>query len=181
FGTARGVAVLDSGEVRRVAPGFVDPALALALTGDTIWVGTRRGILTILPGEANAVVMPELQSAASLRLGASAFAWQADTLVAMSEDRLLWRKPETGTWFLGPLLSPMLGQLRAMTADREGLWIAGDRGLAHTTTAAMTPARVLDVPLDTNGEVRALAADEVYLWVGTENGLTRFSMRAIRP
>ncbi|MGH7657904.1 MAG: hypothetical protein ACREL6_06685, partial [Gemmatimonadales bacterium] len=172
FGTARGVAVLDSGEVRRVAPGFVDPALALALTGDTIWVGTRRGILTILPGEDDAVVMPELQSAASLRLGASAFAWQADTLVAMSEDRLLWRKPETGTWFLGPLLSPLLGQLRAMTADQEGLWIAGDRGLAHTT-ATMAPSRILDIPLDTNGEVRALAADEVYLWVGTENGLTR--------
>lgn len=180
FGTARGVAVMDSGEVRRVAPAFVDPALALALTGDTIWVGTRRGILTILPGQDDAVVVPELLSAASLRLGASAFAWQADTLVAMSEDRLLWRKPDTGVWFLGPLLSPHLGQLRAMVADQDGLWIAGDRGLAHTT-AAMVPSRVLDVPLDTNGEVRALAVDELYLWVGTENGLTRFAKRAIRP
>ena len=180
IGTARGVVVVDSGEVQRVAPGWVGASQALAITGDTIWVGTRAGIRAILPGEADAVVLRQLESAASLQLNITGFAWQADTLVALSDDRLLWRKPSDGTWFLGPMLSPLLGRLRLITADRRGLWVAGDRAVAFTTPA-MAPTRFLDVPDDTNGDVMALAADDVYLWIGTERGLTRFTMQAIRP
>ncbi len=180
IGTERGVVTVDSGDVQRVAPGWAGASQALAITGDTIWVGTRAGIRAILPGASDARVLPQLESAASLQLNITGFAWQADTLVALSDDRLLWRKPSSGTWFLGPILSPLLGRLRLITADRQGLWVAGDRAVAFTTPT-MAPTRPLDIPDDTNGDVMALAADDVYLWIGTERGLTRFAMQAIRP
>lgn len=178
-GTARGIArVDDTLGVERLAPGFFDAALAVFPVGDSVWVGTRRGMLLALPGERD-LVRPAALASPSLQAPIVAVEALADTIVALTADHLVWRDPRTGGWNIGPNLSALLGRLRAFAADGAGFWVAGDRGagFARLNTPAVRALQDGDVP----GNITGLAVDREYLWVGTTAGLARFRLDAIRP
>jgi ligand-binding sensor domain-containing protein len=178
-GTARGLAsVDDSLRVTRVAPRYVEAAYAVFPAGDSIWVGTPRGVFVALPGEEDLDRPPGL-SAASLQAPVIGIALLGDTLVALTRDHLLWRDPRTQAWSLGPNLSGLLGRLRRFAADGPGFWVAGDRGVgfARLGGSPTRPLREGDLP----GPANELAVDREHLWVGTAAGLVRFRLDAIRP
>jgi ligand-binding sensor domain-containing protein len=178
-GTRRGIVrVDDSLRIERLAPKFTEPALAVFPAGDSVWVGTQRGLLLALPGQAD-LVRPSGLATASLQAPIVALSSLADTVVALTRDQMLWRDPRTQAWTLGPNLSGLLGGLVAFTPDGPGFWIAGERGVgfARLSTPALLPLRQGDVPAATND----LAVDADYLWVASDAGLVRFRLDAIRP
>ncbi len=177
-GTPRGIVRIDDSlRVHTVARGFSGAALGLAISGDTTWIGTPAGLLLTV-GDSGEVVRPAGLTTASLQAPVVGLAWLADTLVALTPDRLLWRAPRGG-WSLGPSLSVVLGPLRTLVADRGGLWVAGDNGVAfaRVTSPALRPLLAGDLP----GDVFDLAVDPDFLWIATSGGLVRFRLDAVRP
>ncbi|MBA3344816.1 MAG: hypothetical protein H0T44_05865 [Gemmatimonadales bacterium] len=178
-GTARGIVRLDDSlRVERLAPGFADAAYAVFPAGDSVWVGTPRGLYLALPGQRE-VVRPAGLATASLQSPVVALASLGDTLVALTRDELMWRDPRTRAWALGPNLSGLLGRLHSFVADGAGFWVAGERGVgfARLRTPPIRPLREGDLPAASND----VAVDREYLWVATDGGLTRFRLDAIRP
>jgi len=178
-GTRRGVArVDDSLRIVRVAPRFVDPVVAVFPAGDSVWVGTRRGLLLALPGQED-VVRPAALASPAMQASIVALGSLGDTIVALTRDEFLWRDPGTHTWTLGPNLSALLGGLVAFVADGPGFWVAGERGVAFArlSTPPLRPLREGDLP----GLSNDLAVDGEFLWVATDAGLVRFRLDAIRP
>jgi hypothetical protein len=175
-GTAHGLASFtDSTGFRPLAPAFRDAAVALALSGDTTWVGTRLGLFAALPTEPDLLQPDALREGLSLQAPVVGLAWRADTLVALLEDRLLWRDPGTGKFALGPLLGAGLGRLHTIVSGPRGLYLAGDNGVGLAGLA--TPLRrSFRTPGDIPGQVTDLAVDDDYLWVATLRGLVRFRL-----
>jgi ligand-binding sensor domain-containing protein len=178
-GTARGIArVDDSMHVERLAPGFAEAAYAVFPAGDTVWVGTQRGLLVALPGERD-LLRPSTLALASLQAPVLALGSLGDTLVGLTSDQLLWKDPRTEAWTLGPNLSGILGRLRSFTPDGSGFWIAGDRGVAFARldSPPLRPLRGADLP----GAANDVAVEGDFLWVATVAGLVRFRLDAVRP
>ena len=178
-GTARGVAVItDSLRVVRIAPNFVGAALAVEVIGDTTWIGTASGLFAAVGRDGEALRPRGLEASPSLQVPVVALSWMGDTLVALTPDQLLWRSPR-GAWSLGPALSSTLGRLRAFTPERDGFWVAGDRGVAFVrlNSPPLRPLFQGDLP----GNAYGVAADADFLWVATDAGLVRFRLDAIRP
>ncbi len=177
-GTARGIVrVGERLEVERLAPQFVEAAYAVFPEGDSVWVGTSRGVLVAAAG-AQDLVRPAGVNTAGLQQPVIALATLADTLVGLGRDQLMWRDPN-GTWTLGPTLSGVLGRLRRFVADGPGFWVAGDRGVGFVRLGgpALLALREGDLP----GISNDLAVDPQHLWVATDQGLVRFRLDAIRP
>jgi len=178
-GTAHGlVRVNDSLRVERLAPGYAEAAFAVFPVGDSVWVGTPRGLLLSLP-DGQDLVRPAALAAASLQAPVVALASLGDTIVALTRDELLWRNPGTQAWTLGPNLSGLLGRLHSLAADGPGFWVAGDRGVgyARLNTPPVRSLREGDLPGVTND----VAVEGDYLWVATDGGLVRFRLDVIRP
>jgi ligand-binding sensor domain-containing protein len=178
-GTARGIArVSDSLTVERLAPAFSEVAYAVFPIGDSVWVGTSRGLLMALPGERD-LLRPSTLASASQRAPVVALSSLGDTLVGLTRDQMLWRDPRTSAWTLGPNLSAVLGGLRNFTPDGAGFWVVGERGVAFArlSTPPMRPLRAGDLP----GAAYDVAVDDKFLWVATDVGLVRFRLDAVRP
>ena len=178
-GTARGLARMDDSlRMQRVAPRFSDAAYAVFPAGDSIWVGTPRGVMLALPGEED-LVRPAALASASLQGQVIALGSLADTVVALTRDGFIWRNPRGGSWTLGPNLSALLGRLRAFAADGPGFWVAGDRGVGFARLGAppLLSLREGDLP----GDATDLTVSPEHLWVATTGGLVRFRLDAIRP
>lgn len=178
-GTAHGLARLsDSLKVERVAPGYTGAVYAVFPTGDSVWAGTPTGLLLALPGRPE-LVRPAGMASPSLQASVIDLAPLGDTLVALTQEELLWRDPRSGRWTQGPDLSALLGRLRRFAADGPGFWVAGDRavGFARLGTPPLRPLRQGDLP----GIANDLAVDDTFLWVATDGGLVRFRLNAIRP
>ncbi|MBA2292773.1 MAG: hypothetical protein H0W15_10010 [Gemmatimonadales bacterium] len=174
--TLRGLSTVDSSDALvRLVPSFQEPATALASRGDTLWVGTNRGLFALVRG-SNDLRMPEglrlLTEGRTTILGVD---YVADTLVAMTTDQLLWRDPVSGAWNAGPLLSLQVGRLRVLDASEHGTWVGGDRGAALVYPGAGI-ARLLTAPGDLPAGVTGIANDGTFLWIGTPAGLVRFRM-----
>lgn len=174
--TLRGLSTLDSSDALvRLVPSFQDAGTALASRGDTLWVGTTRGLFALVRGTSD-LRMPEglrlLTEGRTTILGVD---YVADTLVAMTADQLLWRDPLSGAWNAGPLLSPQVGRLRVLDATEHGTWVGGDRGAALVYPGAGI-ARLLAAPGDLPAGVTGIANDGKFLWIGTPAGLVRFRM-----
>ncbi len=178
--TAHGIArYSDSVGFLRLAPNFVDQALAVALSGDTVWVGTTLGLFASVPGEDDLLQPAALGEAPSTRVPVVDITWRGDTLVALTEDHLLWRDPGTGRFTQGPRLGTTLGRLHTVVNGLRGLYLAGDRGVGFAGLA--TPiVRSFTTPGDLPGQVTDLAVDDAYLWVATLRGLVRFSLDVLR-
>lgn len=179
-GTAHGVVLVDdSTHITRVAPSFRDAALSVALSGDTVWVGTQVGLFAGLPKEED-LLQPEGLKGVNFQVPVIAIRWAADTLVALTADQMLWRNPRTGVWSLGPTLSGTLGRLSVLIPYRDGFYVGGDRGFGFTRVN-FPVIRPLLQPGDIPASVYDLAIDDTYLWVATPKGLVRFRLDAIQP
>ncbi len=178
--TAHGIASYDdSTGFTRLAPGFVDQALSVALSGDTVWVGTALGLFASVPGQSDLLQPTALAEALSARIPVVDITWRGDTLVALNEDRLLWRDPGTGQFTQSPRLGGSIGRLHTVVNGRNGLYVAGDRGVGFA--GLRTPiVRPFTIPGDVPGQVTDIAADDEFLWVATLRGLVRFSLEVVR-
>lgn len=174
--TAHGLAEYsDSAGFQRIAPDFSDIALAVELSGDTTWVGTRIGLFAALPGKADLLQPDALADALSYQTPVVDLTWRADTLVALTQDRLIWRDPASGRFTLGPMLGSGFGRLHTVVNGKDALYLAGDKGVSAVHLGAPV-TRMLTAPGDLPGEITGLAVDEDYLWVTTLRGLVRFQL-----
>ncbi len=172
-GTAHGLAEWrDSLGFRRLAPEFTDAALSILPMGDTTWVGTRLGLFVALPGERDLLQPDALREGLTLQAAVVDLAWRVDTLVLLSEQRLLWRDPASGRFTAGPLLGNALGRLHTIVNGTRGMFIAGEQGIGFAQLNAPIQRPVL-VPGDLPGQVTDLALDERHVWVATIRGLVR--------
>jgi hypothetical protein len=174
--TAHGLASFsDSNGFQRLAPNFSDAALAVAIGGDTVWVGTRLGLFASVPGEADLLQPEALRQSVAMQATVVDITWRADTLIALLQDRLLWRNPATGLFVLGPLLGNALGRLHTIVNGRAGLYLAGEQGVgfASLNTPLRRPFRVPD---EVPARVTDIAVDDTYLWVATLQGLVRLRL-----
>ena len=143
--TAHGLASFsDSNGFQRLAPNFSDAALAGSHRGDTVWVGTRTRACSLrVPGEADLLQPDALRQSVAMQATVVDITWRADTLVALLQDRLLWRNPATGLFTLGPLLGNALGRLHTIVNGRAGLYLAGEQGVgfAQSQHPAASPVQ----------------------------------------
>lgn len=175
-GTMRGLAIYDSTGLNRTAPGVIDAIRTLATRGDTLWVGGDFGLGAMLIGDTTVRVSTGWRRLTSQRIPVYGIGYVMDTMVVLSQDRVIWRDPSTGAWTPGPLLGTTLGPLHTMFATDAGVWVGGDRGAALVLLNA-GPIRTLTVGADLPGAVRAIAANDRYLWIGTIDGLVRLKLR----
>ena len=178
-GTAHGVVrVTDSSEVIRIAPSFSDAALAVAISADTTWVGTANGLFFTVGRDGDLLRPAALARSAQARDPVVALEWLGESLVALTPDRVMYRRPD-GEWVLGPVLSSQLGRLRAFDGDGAGTWLAGERGIGFARLGFPVSRAFLigDLPADP----RDIAADADFVWVATGAGLVRFAREAVGP
>lgn len=177
--TAHGLAEFsDSAGFQRIAPDFSDVALAVELSGDTTWVGTRIGLFAVLPGKSDLLQPDALAGALSSQTPVVDLTWRGDTLVALTQDRLIWRDPGTGRFTLGPTLGNGYGRLHTVVSGKDALYLAGDKGVGPVRLGAPV-TRVLTAPGDLPGAITGLAVDDDYLWVTTLRGLVRFQLDVV--
>ena len=172
-GTMHGLARIGaSGEFTRIAPELNEPAASLASRGDTLWVGTTRGLFALLAG-TDELRMPEgFRQLVEGRTTVLGVGYRADTLVAMTPERIVWRDPVTGAWTPGPMLATQLGTLTTFHADEYGIWVGGSRGAALIDPVSGV-LRLLTAPGDLPDQVTSIANTGRYLWIGTRSGLVR--------
>jgi len=179
--TARGLArFADTAGAAPLAPAFVEPALAVALGGDTTWVATRYGPRAALADDRDLWRPPGLDSSAAFNRSLYDLAWMADTLVGLTVDQFLWKAPGADRWELSPTISSILGPLRRMVVDGDGFWVAGDLAVGWTRINGV-PIRPLLVGSDLPGDPLDMAVDADFLWVATTGGLVRFRLSEVRP
>ena len=176
--TARGVARVPPDTVLVVrTEGPPMPALALALAGDSAWVGFLDGLGLAAP-DGQVFFAPGADTLPDLRAAIVAVARLADTVIAATVDRLLWRSGG-GAWVVGRVLGEV-APIYALAGDASGLWVGGRGGLAHVRldAGAVVP---FPVPRDVPAAVRGIALSERYLWLATEAGLVRFTREVLTP
>jgi hypothetical protein len=171
--------VTDSGAVN-IAPAFHSPAFALAISGDTTWVGTILGLFAHLPGTDQPRQAPGWEDSPGFRTNIVALLWRGDTLVALGERSIFSRDPSTGRWTRGADLPSDLGRPRTMADGEQGIWIAGSRGLVFVRLNGVVVRRVR-VGDALPGDPRALSVSGEWLWVGTTRGLVRLRREGLEP
>ncbi|HWA41203.1 MAG TPA: hypothetical protein VG712_06290, partial [Gemmatimonadales bacterium] len=180
FGTARGVAQLTDSGVVQVAPAYLSPALAVAVAGDTTWVGTPNGLFAGIPGEADLLQAPGWDRSATLRTPVVALLWRGDTLVALTAHEVVWRDPRNGAWTIDPDFTSRLGKGSALADGDHGIWIAGAKGAGFARLGAPVE-RLLAVGPDLPDQAWDVSLDGEWLWIATSRGLVRFRRSAVEP
>ena len=152
--------------------------LSLLQAGDTLWIGTPRGLI-LRPGTGDELLAPRDGGAEpALRDPIVALAAAGDTLLAVTADRVIGRMPGR-PWAALPVVTQALGRLRAIVADSGGVWVGGERGLGFFRFSGKDLS-TFRVPDDVPGPVQDLAVRGRFLWVATPEGLVRFDRRALR-
>ncbi len=179
IGTARGLALVpdSDGAVRVSASMIIDGgALALAVHGDTLWLGTAVGPYVLAPGAGAPVsAAPDRPSQA---VPIVALAFKGDTLLAATESRLAWWA--AGSWHDAAPVGPSIGTFTAVGADAAGFWVAGTLGLGFYEPARAV-WRALTAPGDVPQPVSDVAASRDYLWAATPLGVVRLERRVLAP
>src|SRR5690606_38898843 len=117
--------ISDSMDVIRVAPGFVGPAYAVAMSADTTWTGTDQGLFFTVSRDGELLQPRPLASSGQFSGPVIGLEWVGESLVALSRDRIFWRNGSR--WLAGPVQSASLGPLRAFAPHGDGAWLAGER------------------------------------------------------
>lgn len=171
-GTRHGLMlVTDSGQVMAIG-GAGDAVLSLVTAGDTVWVGTSGGLLLLEPG---AQAPHPTAVAPALNAPILALSRLRDTVVAATPDQLAWRSP-SGAWTMVRARAAV-GRVTTLTADRDGVWVGGDNGLAYwrVGTGAFRAVRAV---ADLRTGVRDVLLSGAYLWVATDVGVVRLLREA---
>ena len=180
-GTQRGLArFVDTTGGEPLAPDYAGSVGAVAIGPDTVWVGTPNGPRGALADRPSLFLPASVEESAAFGRPIYDFAWLGDTLVGVTSDQFVWRVPGEDRWMLGAPISGVVGPLRRLIVDGDGLWVAGDLGVGWTRLEG-TPVRPLGVGGDLPGLPLDLAIDVDYLWVATTAGLVRFRLAEIRP
>ncbi|UCF41442.1 MAG: hypothetical protein JSW43_03670 [Gemmatimonadota bacterium] len=178
-GTQQGLVwVDDGGGVRRVDNPRVGPILAVAASGDTLWIGGSRGLGVAWSGSDTIYVPRGTDRYPELGNRIVAVAVLGDTLFAATAARLLWRAPGE-EWVVERPLGGDLGNVTVLLGDEGGVWVGGTNGLAFYRPRTRD-FLLLNQPGDLPGMVRDMAADATYLWVAATGGLVRFEKEALR-
>lgn len=180
FGTAAGAAELRGNDVVRLAPNFAGAVSAVAIAGDTTFVGTSLGLALLVPGEDDALQVPGWDGSQVPRGAVRALLWRGDTLVALTDDFVAWRDPAGGAWKAGPGIAVRVGRPYAIADGRDGLWIAGSLGLGFARIG-MPIQRMLSVGDALPGEAWDVSIEGERIWVATPKGLVRFRRQAVEP
>lgn len=176
-GTLRGVRIIPwdrsapTADVAREE--LLPPVYALAAAGDTIWAGTRDGVVTLVGGRAVGAARPIPAGGAVVALAlvpeglAAATASEVAILAGGAVQRLT-------------VPTAAIGRITALAADDRTLWIGGTGG---ALVVALTPRAAAPVPLAPPGsteplplggaEVRAIALAPGIAWLGTAAGVVR--------
>jgi hypothetical protein len=174
-GTTQGLAVVgDSGgrdAVLAALPGAA--VLALAARDDTLWIGTTLGLTVLRPGDQRPLAVT---GHPGLRDPVVAVVVVGDTVVVATSGRLLLGIG--AEWRVADPFGPALGRLVALAADRDGLWVAGDGGLAFARPLQGV-WRSLTAPGDIPTPVAGLAVTRDHVWVATAQGLVRYLKRVL--
>lgn len=179
IGMRHGVAIYhQDGGIVRYAANFAEPAAAVLPGGDTLWVGTRVGLWFADSSMADLRRPTGFGEAPSQQEPVLDLLWRADTLVALTAGRLIWRDPRTGSFTLGPQLGNSLGRPLRLVSGRDALYLAGTGGIGVLRLGSGI-LRTFRTPGDIPGEVTDLAVDKDYLWVTSRRGLVRFRLDAI--
>ena len=179
--TARGLArFADTTGAEPLAPDYAGSVGAVAVGTDTAWIGISTGPRGAAPGVPGLMLPAGVEESAAFGRAVYDFAWLGDTLVGITSDQLLWRVPGEGRWVMGAPISSVVGPLRRLVADGDGVWVVGDLGVGWTRLIG-APVRPLTVDGDLPGAPLDLAVDVDYLWVGTTAGLVRFRLAEVRP
>ena len=178
IGTDRGLAFSPGAEAPVPVGSSRDPVISLLAVGDTVWVGTTGGLRIGVAGSPDLFVPDDVAAEATLDEPIVAIARDIDTLVVATPERIAWKAPR-GPWVVERVL-PEIGELRALAADRAGVWIGGSRGLAffRFTGRSLTS---FPGPEHLPGSVNSIVVAGPYLWIGTQHGLVRFQRRALVP
>jgi ligand-binding sensor domain-containing protein len=185
-GTALGLALVpDNGAARGVA-GIREPVLALSAASDSLWIGAASGLWFTWAGDSNAYAPANVAADGStaalpveLRDAIVAVTRTADTVIAATVDRLVWRAPGRA-WTVERVISTNIGPLFAAQGDTAGVWVGGARGLAFFRFRTKD-YQIFTAPGDVPGAVHGIALSGPYLWVATEGGLVRFLKRSLIP
>jgi ligand-binding sensor domain-containing protein len=197
-GTAGGLAfVADDmlGGSQLVAEG--GPVTALAVEGDSLWVGGVQGLALVILDEdgrpadssgAGWFVPPDVMRQPILREPVIAVAVASGAggaggghAVAATRDRVVVRSaPPQPDWSQEVPLSGQVGEITSLAADSAGVWIAGKRGLGFFDFATGS-YRTVTGQGDLPGVVGGIAVGPEYVWVGTDGGLVRFTKNALVP
>lgn len=180
IGTAAGMAAVEGRDVVRIAPNFAAAAFALALSGDTTWVGTSLGLFAALPGMDDIRQAPGWDGSQVAREPVRALLWRGDTLVALTDQFLAWRDPGSGRWSAGPGITQQVGRPNALADGQDGVWIAGSLGLGFARINSPIE-RTLAVGDALPGEAWDVSIDGDRIWVATPKGLVRFRRQAVEP
>ncbi len=176
IGTARGLAFLPDSDasMKATASVFDVAVLALAVHGDTLWLGTSAGPYVLAPG-AEAPVNGAVD-APSLAVPVVALAFKGDTLLAATDSRLAWRAG--GAWHDAGSPAPSIGAFTAVCGDPLGFWVAGTMGLAFFQPARGV-WRALTLPGDVPQPVADVAASRDHVWAATPGGVLRLEREVL--
>jgi ligand-binding sensor domain-containing protein len=171
IGTAQGLAVITTGDqVVRVGTG-AQSVLSLLAVRETLWVGSSVGLGVLPPGAQEPVVPPGIGAEPTLRDPILGLARTGDTLVAVLDDQIAWRDPQSGRWTLERLRAA-LGRIGGVASDAGGVWLGGSLGLAWYNIGRKR-FQVLNIPGDLPAPVRDVAVAAPWVWVATDSGVVR--------
>ncbi|MFL5562062.1 MAG: hypothetical protein ACJ79K_11350 [Gemmatimonadaceae bacterium] len=183
-GTERGIALLRwsssdsaSGVVR--SPVTLPPVLALAASGDTLWIGTTGGLYRTTDSTLTPMLV---RLPASISPAVVALAVTNDGLAIASTSELWIGSGAARTAAFARTAAPVtrVGRLTALAADDRALWVGGTNGalafsepLGNAVTVALDEPTVMAPPPLGGREVRSLALAPDVAWVATAAGLVR--------
>ncbi len=186
-GTARGVAfITDSGSraTRNSASEVVTggaPARALLLAGDTLWIGSERGLLLVRGASPDSAPRRIALAADEPRLARpiTALARSDSVVLAATESDLILIDARAAR--LMPRMDAVgASSLRGITCaaiDARTIWVGGRGGLLVIDRATGVH-RLLADESGIAGEVFAVRLDPTYAWIGTRDGLVRIRRAA---
>jgi hypothetical protein len=184
-GTARGLAFAHTNQTSR------DPRVndadslmlvsaavrALVTRGDTLWIGSDRGLLMLLPGAREPRRVGAAGSDLRLAQPVTALATADSALVfATSGGEVVRVHTRTGAVLdAGAFLDAnRAGRVNALAMDANTVWIAGDQGVivVRRDTHAQ---RSLVVGRDIPSEAFGVVLTPQYAWIATRDGGVRVS------
>jgi ligand-binding sensor domain-containing protein len=183
-GTARGALVLpwpgalspDSAAARPL--GLTPPVRSLASSGDTIWIGTTRGLYRVV-GDSPATLV-RLPASVGLDIDGLAIVSNGLAVAGSGEIWLGSGAARTEVLTRSPVSVARLGRLTALASDARTLWLGGSNGVIAVEMSsgamrdvALDDPRSIAPPVAGGRDVRAIALTDDAAWIGTAAGIVR--------